>query len=365
MDPFLGAAIVGGVSNLIGSGLNFGSAAKNRRMQIQLNRENNQFNAEQAQLQRDWQERMYNDYSSPGAMRRQYEEAGMNPYLAMSSGSAGSVGSGSSASSAGTPVLQAPMIDVQSFGQTIGALASAIKLSKEASQIEPNSLANRDYLAAQAMKAAGDTDHFNALLKNNNWTMADKNLALEFRRASMRGEIARIGLANDVLEQQSILYRLDASAKRLSNYYYPRQVQNDLALKSAQIMQTLSQVRLTRDQSASERERSKLLIAQAAREYAAMHNLMSDTEGKRIENRTKSSLQDAYIRSAAAGYHYSARAAARDYHYASDVQQIVRETLKSESELVRQQADHFILSTIFRGVGSTVAGAVSGGLIKK
>lgn len=44
-------------------------------------REANQFSAQQAQLSRDWDEMMYNQYNSPSALVRQYQEAGINPAL--------------------------------------------------------------------------------------------------------------------------------------------------------------------------------------------------------------------------------------------------------------------------------------------
>lgn len=44
-------------------------------------REANRFSANQAQLEREWQEKMYNQYESPAAMMRQYAEAGLNPAL--------------------------------------------------------------------------------------------------------------------------------------------------------------------------------------------------------------------------------------------------------------------------------------------
>lgn len=46
------------------------------------NRKNRKFQAEQAQIARDWQEEMYNKYSSPSAMVQQYKDAGLNPALA-------------------------------------------------------------------------------------------------------------------------------------------------------------------------------------------------------------------------------------------------------------------------------------------
>lgn len=43
--------------------------------------EANQFSAEQAQISREWDERMYNQYNSPAALVRQYQDSGINPSL--------------------------------------------------------------------------------------------------------------------------------------------------------------------------------------------------------------------------------------------------------------------------------------------
>lgn len=69
-------------------------------------REANQFSASQAELQRQFQEDMYLKYQSPGAMMRQYAEAGLNPAL-MYGGASGqnmstSVASPSSVSPSGS-----------------------------------------------------------------------------------------------------------------------------------------------------------------------------------------------------------------------------------------------------------------------
>lgn len=49
---------------------------------------NRSFNRKEAQKARNWQEQMYNEYQSPEAMLRQYEDAGLNPYLLYGNGSA-------------------------------------------------------------------------------------------------------------------------------------------------------------------------------------------------------------------------------------------------------------------------------------
>lgn len=42
---------------------------------------NRNFQAAQAEISRDWQEKQYNQYNSPAAMVRQYQDAGLNPAL--------------------------------------------------------------------------------------------------------------------------------------------------------------------------------------------------------------------------------------------------------------------------------------------
>ncbi len=67
------------------------------------NRKNREFQAKQAQLARDWQEDMYNKYSSPSAMVKQYQEAGLNPALAL--GGQGQTFTGTSGMTSGSQMM--------------------------------------------------------------------------------------------------------------------------------------------------------------------------------------------------------------------------------------------------------------------
>ena len=63
----LGGIIAAGAS-LAGNAIGAASNNKTNQTSIDINRENNRFNAEQAQIQRDWQEKMWgmnNSYNSP------------------------------------------------------------------------------------------------------------------------------------------------------------------------------------------------------------------------------------------------------------------------------------------------------------
>ena len=66
----LGGIIAAGAS-LAGNAIGASSQNKTNQTSIDINRENNAFNAQQAQIQRDWQEKMWgmnNSYNSPNAM---------------------------------------------------------------------------------------------------------------------------------------------------------------------------------------------------------------------------------------------------------------------------------------------------------
>lgn len=89
-------------SNAIGSLIN-------GRIQRKTMREQNAFNALEAQKNRDYQTEMwnkYNAYNTPLAQRQRLKEAGLNPYMMLNGGSAGNAQSapqGSQAQGAGLP----------------------------------------------------------------------------------------------------------------------------------------------------------------------------------------------------------------------------------------------------------------------
>lgn len=151
----------------IGSGiqglLNIGSTAIANNSQKKMQREQNAFNANQADLNRqfqsreaeiarDWQEQQYNQYSSPSAMVRQYQGAGLNPALMYGSNLQSSSGSSpspsGSAASGSTP---------SAFAADLTGIASAfLGLAKLKQDIgESKSRENANNAAAFAAERAG------------------------------------------------------------------------------------------------------------------------------------------------------------------------------------------------------------------
>ena len=77
----LGAAIGAG-AGLLGSFLGVGSQKSTNKMNLKIMREQNIFNAKEAEKQRSWQQQMMNSYGTAQAQSSQYRAAGLNPQLA-------------------------------------------------------------------------------------------------------------------------------------------------------------------------------------------------------------------------------------------------------------------------------------------
>ena len=122
----LGGIIAAGAS-LAGNAIGASSQNKANQTNIDINRENNAFNAEQAQIQRNWQEKMWgmnNSYNSPNAMISR----GLNPFVQGSAAMAGSrspASGGAAASAASSPNIQAFRPDFSDVGSALASMAQA------------------------------------------------------------------------------------------------------------------------------------------------------------------------------------------------------------------------------------------------
>ena len=129
--PLLLGGIIAAGASLAGNAIGAASNNKTNRTSIAINRENNQFNAEQARIQRDWQEEMWNmnnSYNSPNAMISR----GLNPFIQGSAAMAGSkspASGGAAASAAGMPSLQAFRPDFSSVFQSLASDRKSTRLN--------------------------------------------------------------------------------------------------------------------------------------------------------------------------------------------------------------------------------------------
>lgn len=112
-------AVVNGISNAIG-------ARRNYKYNLKLQQQSQQFNAQEAQKNRDFQKQMFdetNQWNSASAQVQRLREAGLNPYLMMNGGDAGTATSpqgaqaSSSANSFSAPVASSGEIVGNAFKQ--------------------------------------------------------------------------------------------------------------------------------------------------------------------------------------------------------------------------------------------------------
>jgi hypothetical protein len=131
-------AIASTVGNLTDNVLGMVNQNHQNKVNLRMMREQNSFNAEQSQLQRDWQEEMWNKnnaYNSPDAMITR----GLNPFTQGSAAMAGSkvpASGGAAATAAPVPSMQAFRPNFSNVFNSLASLAQAKKAQSESSNID-------------------------------------------------------------------------------------------------------------------------------------------------------------------------------------------------------------------------------------
>lgn len=171
-SSWIGSAIGAG-ANLIGGIFGLGGQKSSNKTNLKIAREQMQFNREEAQKQRDWQEEYYNKYSSPIAQSAQYRSAGLNPYLANIQPQG--VASGAQAQSSELPVQQNAMTPLQN------GLSSAADSAVDA------------YNAATSRKSQQSQESLNQSLEMLNESSKQLNVATsDLRKAEESQTVANI-----------------------------------------------------------------------------------------------------------------------------------------------------------------------------
>lgn len=163
--------LTGGGSGLAGSIINgavqLWQGKKNRDAQQAENAKDRAFNAEQAQVNRQWQEKMFELHESPAAQAQARAQAGLSPTEGISSQSVGS-GSTASASSSSLPPAQAP-----NFGDAISQLPFIVQQYKQ-SKAQTQGLELDNEIKLQ--------DYENRVLDNYRKAFENGNLEEVFKR---------------------------------------------------------------------------------------------------------------------------------------------------------------------------------------
>lgn len=279
ISPVVGAALIGGVSNLVGNIFGAGNNASTNKTNREIAQMNNEFNAREAeknrQFQRDeWlrQFNLTNEYNTAAAQRQRLEDAGLNPYMMMNGGSSGIASAGSTPS--GSMAQAAPPISMQAYKPDMSGFNTVADL-----------LARRDLINNQALESQGRKNLNDAqsvyYASHTDWAKTDKKAQAKLREQGVtRAELGlsteyqildNLKFQGDVMRSQMALNLANADARTVMNKYLDQQQQAEIGMKVQLAYQALASGRLSEEQVRSEVAKQILTYAQA--------------NGQRISNR--------------------------------------------------------------------------------
>lgn len=275
--PLLLGGIIAAGASLAGNVIGSASQSNTNETSKEIAEMNNKFNAEQAQLQRDWQEKMWNknnEYNSPDAMISR----GLNPFIGSSVGAgvSKSPASGGAAASAGSPPsLQAFRPDFSDIGTALASMAQARASMMNAEQ----NVALTPYRINQIL---GDTNYRNiGVGQSGYWNASTGKRSALLDQSKEYQELRNMEFASRLTSAQEAQILLDSEAQQILNKYLDEQQQADLFIKGQTLANLYSQHSLTE--------------AQYKTEMTKAVKISVETNGLRINNRIASQTADSLI----------------------------------------------------------------------
>ena len=329
----------------------FGAIQTNHQNKVnqRMMREQNEFNAQEAQKARDWQKEfwdMNNEYNSPEAMIAR----GLNPFMSGSAASSASSAPSSSpqATAASTPSAQAFRPNFSSVASSIASLAQAKDLYASAD----NKRATLPYLINQIK---GATNYRNIGIGDSGyWNKDTGRISAELDQSLERQELNNAVQAGKLSAAQTSQIYLQSDAQQILNKYMDANQQADLLTKSQYLYNLVQQGALTEKQIKTELQRAVLVAAQAS--------------GQKISNKVASGTADALLSATNMAYYTQYYDSLWDYknvnhrknmEYSRD--KAIRDYYKWNAGNAKKDFDSYGLrntleygTRIFTGTGNTV-----------
>ena len=275
--PLLLGGIIAAGASLAGNAIGASSQNKTNQTSIDINRENNAFNAQQAQIQRDWQEKMWgmnNSYNSPNAMISR----GLNPFVQGSAAMAGSrspASGGAAASASSAPSLQAFRPDFSDVGTALASMAQARAAMLNAEQ-------NAALTPYKMQQILGDTNYRNiGVGQSGYWNASTGRRSALLDQSKEYQELKNMEFAGRLTSAQESQILLDSQAQQILNKYLDEQQQADLFIKGQTLANLYAQGALSEAQYKNQ-------MAQAVKTSA-------ETNGIRISNKIAEQTADSLI----------------------------------------------------------------------
>lgn len=345
----LGGIIAAGAS-LAGNAIGASSQNKTNQTSIDINRENNAFNAQQAQIQRDWQEKMWgmnNSYNSPHAMISR----GLNPFVQGSASMAGSrspASGGAAASSSSAPSLQAFRPDFSDVGSALASMAHARAAMLDAEQ-------NAALTPYKIDQIRGATDYRNiGIGESGYWNASSGRRSALLDQSKEFQELKNMEFAGRLTSAQESQILLDSQAQQILNKYLDEQQQADLFIKGQTLANLYAQGALSEAQYKNQMaqafkasaETNGIYISNKIAEQTADSLIYANIQANRA--RGLSSLWDSKNTNVLKNIEYSKDKALRDYYKWSSKQK----QKDVNSYELRNAIDYG--TRIFQGVGNSI-----------
>jgi hypothetical protein len=323
------------------------------KVNLRMMREQNAFNAEQAQIQRDWQQQMWgmnNTYNSPDAMISR----GLNPFVQGSAAMAGSkspASGGAAATAAPVPSMQAYKPNFSNVFQSLASLAQS--KASEASARDSDARANQTDTVTPLLSDyyRGLTNWKNlAIGSSHYWNQETGRISAALDQSTETQNLKNAQFAERISAAQETQILLNSDAQRVMNKYMDENQQADLFIKAQTLINLQTQGALTEKQIQTEIQRAILVAAEAS--------------GKKIENRVASETADSLVKAANASNELQYRDSTYDYknvklrkHTEYKTSMANQKAAEYGAELTRKQGRTHYWDSVSRGLGSIAAGA--------
>lgn len=343
--PLLLGGIIAAGASLAGNMIGASSQSNTNAASKEIAEMNNKFNAEQAQLQRDWQEKMWNknnEYNSPQALISR----GLNPFIGSSVGAGVSrspASDGAAASAAAPPSLQAFRPDFSDIGSALASMAQARAAMMNAEQ----NVATTPFLIN---KILGDTNYRNiGIGQSGYWNASTGRRSAMLDQSKEYQELKNMEFAGRLTAAQETQILLESRSQQILNKYLDEQQQADLFIKGQTLANLFAQGALTE--------------AQYKTEMAKAIKLSVETNGFKIQNRIAEDTADSLVKASIASYKLQYRDSAYDYENAKLRKHTEYDTAKARlkfseygADLVRKQGRTHYWESVSRGLGSIASG---------
>ena len=274
--------VVGPIASTIGGAI---STNKTNKSNMAINQMNNDFNAAEAQKVRDFQLDMWNRenaYNTASAQRSRLEEAGLNPYLMMSGGSAGTASSVGSTS----PATAAPPLSMQrqDFSGLTNSLSTALQIAnqtKETNARVQNLQGQKSLFDAQANQTLTNIDWFKLGPEYKKWSRDTGLMRVGLQFQTDKQQLRNMEWSNNLVKAQRVGQLLDNQSKTILNKYLDEGQRLQLNLLAASYYDQMASGHLKYQQAVTELSKRLMYDAQ--------------TSGYRINNKIARSTSEKYI----------------------------------------------------------------------